>query len=218
MNGRLIIDNDVYDDGDVLVKYQTPFGDPFAEQRHEDIFRTFYGVFRQWFERKHPINGADYIARFGEMETVNELPFPLTDEAHMTIQRLAPDEQNAFTLTLFAFYDFLNKTEQLTQTKVVKIDVSRLPIEFWFNFRKADLDEAIPQLAPLIEDVKALSSMLIEFINSYGDLGQHPIWRILYTFIMINMINVIDRLTFRPNMRSIGAFVNITDEIEKLME
>ena len=59
--------------------------------------------------------------------------------------------------------------------------------------------------------------MLIQFMSAYNELSQHPIWRKLYTFIMINLINELDKISFKPSIRSIGAFINITDDINKFI-
>ena len=217
----LIIDN-FNDDNDVVIKYYTPFGDIEAEHRHDDISKTFYSMFRQLIDQHRPIAGYEYIERFNDAEVdegmLGGLQFSVDDGARDVVNHLPPNERNAFVLTLFAFYDFLNKTEQLMQTKIFKIDISRQPTEFWLNFRKCDIEIGlvIQQLLPLIMDIKTLSSMLIDFLNAYNELVTNPNWRMLYTFIMINMLNAINRLTFRPNMKSIGAFINVTDEIENL--
>lgn len=215
---RLVIDND-FETNDVCVKFFTPFGDMEAERRHTDVFKTFHSLFRQWFGEK--MSAMNYVTYFGNVDEdmLTMCRHIMDDNMFAALQKLPEEQHNAFCLTLFAFYDFLNKTEQMFSTKVLRIDVSRVPIEYWFNFRKCEMgiELAMQQLIPLINDVKTITIMLNKFIAAYRELAEDPTWRALYTFVMLNMINVLDRVTFRPNMRSIGAFVNITDEVEQML-
>ena len=213
--------NQEFDCDEIYIKYSTPFDDPHAESRHDDIRNTFKGLFHQWFNIKG--NGLNYIQEFGNelpTEELLSLSQANINEALIGIlQQLPSNEQSAYCLTMFGFYDFLNKVEQLVQLKIMKLDITRAPIEFWFNYRKCeniDPNQVLLQLLPLLVDLKTISTMLIRFIECYDDLAVNPCWRKLYTFVFINMLNIYEKISFRPNLKSIGGFVNVVDSINEM--
>lgn len=224
----LVIDND--DDGnndndntpEVLIRYFTPYGDIEARSRHKDIFKTFYSLFYQWFNNSiyEKITAEQFIDKFSSIDE-DMIKNGFFDNVMIdAIQRLPEQQQSAFALVIFVMYDLLNKIDKLNSTKIIKLNISRAPSEYWINFRKCQMEypELMVRIVPLINDINTHIIMLIQFISAYDELSQHPIWNDLYTFMMINLINCIDKIIFRPNARNIGAFINITDDINNIIQ
>lgn len=206
---------------DIYIKISTPFDDPHAEQRHEDIVKTFKGLFHQWFNEKTDKNS--FIQTFGQEVDVGELlslsQINITDSIIETLQQLPENEQSCFLLTMIGFEDFLNKIDNFIHIKIVKFDATRIPFEFWFNYRKCEDMEpqiVISQLLPILIDMKTITTMLVKFVQCYNELSINFSWRKLYTYVFINLLNIYEKLSFRPNLKSIGGFMNIMDIIDEL--
>ena len=195
---------------EVEINYSTPFGDAMAEQRHDDIMRTFRSLFYQWFAPQ--VDKSEFISQFNQIDesVIQEMMDPVLMEA---IQHVQVNEQPAFALTYFAILEFINKLTNLPNG--VRPNATVFDIEFWFNYRKHDENELLHTL-PMLKDIRTISTMLFKFLSCYQDLSQHPAWRMLYTFFMINMLGVYERISFKPNVKSIGGFVNITGMVEML--
>lgn len=213
--------NQDYDCDEIYIKYSTPFNDLHAEQRHDDIRNTFKGLFHQWFNVKG--SKFEYLQQFGNEIPTEELlslsQANLNESLFETLQHLPTNEHSAYCLTMFGFYDFLNKIETLCQMKIMKVDITRTPMEYWFNYRKCETIEpqrVLVQLLPLLVDLKTITAMLIRFIECYDELSVNPAWHKLYTFVFINILNIYEKVCFRPNLKSIGGFVNVVDTINEM--
>ena len=194
----------------VDIGYNTTFGDALAESRHDNIMATFHNLFYQWFQT--PTNKLDYIKDFSE--TPDDVLCEVLDEPIIqALQQLPTEEQPAFALTYIAALELINRVLAIPNN-IIKVNATVFVPEFWFNFRKTSIPEdVIQQFIPELQSIKTLSIMMSKFIGCYKELSIHPSWHMLYTFLAINLLSNYEKLSFKPNIKNIGGFTNITESV-----